>query len=183
MAAATTSRSWVMWSARPATSAAGSATGRARRSTPASTCSTASPGSRVACSTSFGPRSARCSRSCAALPADVRGRARAHADRHARARHRRDRPPLRRHRHRGVLRRRAPADGTGGSAHRVMVVAGINSSGLAGDSRPNRRPRCRRARLPPHRGRGPLLLLRGRRWRVRTERHAAGPRRRRAPAR
>ena len=29
-----------------------------------------------------------------------------------------------------------PADGTGGSAHRVMVVAGINSSGLAGDRGP-----------------------------------------------
>jgi Peptidase family M23 len=29
-----------------------------------------------------------------------------------------------------------PADGTGGSAHRVMVVAGINSSGAAGDRGP-----------------------------------------------
>ena len=29
-----------------------------------------------------------------------------------------------------------PADGTGGSAHRVMVVAGINSSGQAGDRGP-----------------------------------------------
>ena len=29
-----------------------------------------------------------------------------------------------------------PADGSGGSAHRVMVVAGINSSGLAGDRGP-----------------------------------------------
>jgi hypothetical protein len=29
-----------------------------------------------------------------------------------------------------------PADGTGGSGHRVMVVAGINSSGLAGDRGP-----------------------------------------------
>ncbi|HXY95262.1 MAG TPA: peptidoglycan DD-metalloendopeptidase family protein [Acidimicrobiia bacterium] len=29
-----------------------------------------------------------------------------------------------------------PADGTGGSTHRVMVVAGINSSGLAGDRGP-----------------------------------------------
>ena len=29
-----------------------------------------------------------------------------------------------------------PADGSGGSAHRVMVVAGINSSGLAGDLGP-----------------------------------------------
>ncbi|MEX1006216.1 MAG: peptidoglycan DD-metalloendopeptidase family protein [Acidimicrobiia bacterium] len=30
----------------------------------------------------------------------------------------------------------APADGTGGSAHRVMVLAGINSSGQAGDRGP-----------------------------------------------
>ncbi len=32
-----------------------------------------------------------------------------------------------------------PADGSGGSAHRVMVVAGINSSGAAGDKGPTNR--------------------------------------------
>ena len=42
------------------------------------------------------------------------------------------------------------ADGTGGSLHRVMVVAGINTSGAAWDRGPHRRSRRRCARLPRH---------------------------------
>ena len=69
------------------------------------------------------------------------------------------------------------ADGTGGSAHRVMVVAGINSSGAAWDRGPTVDARRRRARVPRRRGRGPLLLLRRRRRPLHHRRHPPADRR------
>ena len=70
------------------------------------------------------------------LAAVGRERAGAHRGRAGRARPGRHRPTLRAHRRRRLQRRHPEADGTGGSAHRVMVVAGINSSGAAWDRGP-----------------------------------------------
>ena len=114
-----------------------------------------------------------------ALPAAIaRGLARTPAG-HPRARPRRHGPALRRHAHRGVQRRRtrrrrhgrlrAPRDGGGGHQQRRA----------ARGPRPDRRPRRLRARLPPRRGRGPLVLLRRRRWCLHRGRHARADRRRR----
>ena len=62
-----------------------------------------------------------------------------------------------------------PADGSGGSTHRVMVVAGINSSGPAGDRGATVKLDVRRARLPGRGRRGALLLLRAGRRSLRTD--------------
>ncbi len=76
-----------------------------------------------------------------------------------------------------------PADGTGGSAHRVMVVAGINSSGLAGDRGPT--VDLDVAALGYHRAEGEVRYYSyaADGGRVPRERHATEPGCRRAPAR
>ena len=111
------------------------------------------------------------------LAADARQRTGAHAAGPGHPRPRCHRPTLRAQVDRRLQRRSPRPMAPVAPCHRVMVVAGINSSGAAWDRGPTLDLDVDALGYHASRGRGPLLLLRRRRRSVHEGRHAPPDRR------